>query len=202
MSRRIYSSAMSAAYFIQREGERVKGRVLDVGCGAMPYRRLFRQLEWVGLDSRPVGQIEADFHELPFDDDSFDTVICTDALQFARSPQKVVDEMARVLRPAGVLLLLTPGLARSDEGALWAFTEEGVEILLRETELAVERVSASPSPWGGATLGHLTDYCSSAPAAPDATADLRGWASRMDKLYPQWIEAVATRPVAGRSQAE
>jgi hypothetical protein len=34
--------------------------VLDVGCGAQPYRPMFPACEWTGLDARPVGDIEAD----------------------------------------------------------------------------------------------------------------------------------------------
>ena len=54
---------------------------------------------------------EVDFHEgdaehLPFDDASFDTVLCALSLCTIPSPDAALGEMRRVLRPGGRLLLL------------------------------------------------------------------------------------------------
>ncbi len=48
---------------------------------------------------------EADAHELPFPDESFDTVVCTFALCAIPDEKRAVTEMNRVLRPGGRLLL-------------------------------------------------------------------------------------------------
>lgn len=49
---------------------------------------------------------EADAQALPFDDASFDTVVCTLSLCAIPDHAKAITEMARVLRPGGRLLLL------------------------------------------------------------------------------------------------
>jgi ubiquinone/menaquinone biosynthesis C-methylase UbiE len=63
--------------------------------------------------------------KLPFPDESFDAVSCLEALEFMPSPQRVIAEMNRVLRPGGILLItnrvnwerkLMPGKAFSDDG--------------------------------------------------------------------------------------
>lgn len=48
---------------------------------------------------------EADAERLPFDDASFDTVVCTYSLCSIPDDRRAVAEMARVLRPGGALIL-------------------------------------------------------------------------------------------------
>ncbi|MEU9690732.1 class I SAM-dependent methyltransferase [Amycolatopsis japonica] len=54
----------------------------------------------------PVTLLRADAHDLPFDADSFDTVVCTLGLCAIPDDGKALREMARVLRPGGRLILL------------------------------------------------------------------------------------------------
>lgn len=49
---------------------------------------------------------EADAHELPFPDASFDAVVCTYGLCAIPDESRAVREMNRVLRPGGLLLLV------------------------------------------------------------------------------------------------
>jgi ubiquinone/menaquinone biosynthesis C-methylase UbiE len=55
---------------------------------------------------RPVTLKQADAHALPFDDGSFDTVVCTFGLCAIPDVDKAVAEMVRVLRPGGRLILV------------------------------------------------------------------------------------------------
>jgi SAM-dependent methyltransferase len=55
---------------------------------------------------RPVTVIEAPGERLPFEDDSFDTAALTLVLCTAPDPSAVLAEVARVLRPGGLLLFL------------------------------------------------------------------------------------------------
>ena len=45
---------------------------------------------------------------LPFDAGSFDTVLCTEVLEHVAEPFRAVNEIARVLRPAGHVILTVP----------------------------------------------------------------------------------------------
>jgi ubiquinone/menaquinone biosynthesis C-methylase UbiE len=49
---------------------------------------------------------QADAHELPFDDASFDTVVCTFGLCAIPDHTRAINEMTRVLRPGGRLILV------------------------------------------------------------------------------------------------
>lgn len=55
---------------------------------------------------RPVELHEGDAHDLPFQDAAFDTVICTYSLCNIPDPQRAVNEMKRVLKPGGKLVLV------------------------------------------------------------------------------------------------
>jgi SAM-dependent methyltransferase len=46
---------------------------------------------------------------LPFDDDRFDAVVTVSSLEFVDDVERSVAEMARVLRPGGVAVVITPG---------------------------------------------------------------------------------------------
>ena len=60
-------------------------------------------------------------HDLPFGDASFDTVVCTLGLCAIPDHEAAVDEMVRVLRPGGRLLLLdhVPSSSRVARGLQW-----------------------------------------------------------------------------------
>jgi len=57
-----------------------------------------RKLERRGLEN--VGFIQSDAEDLPFEDASFDAVICTYGLDTVYDPASAVSEMARVARPS------------------------------------------------------------------------------------------------------
>ncbi len=92
--------------------------VLDLACGSGPLHRL-RNGSWVGLDLSPaeLGAAAArgagplalgDAGALPFDTAAFDAVVCSMALMVVQPPARAITEIARVLRPAGTLVVLLP----------------------------------------------------------------------------------------------
>ena len=91
------------------------GRLLDVGCGTQPYRELLSHCQYVGLDidsprTRLLAVADAyyDGTRFPFDDASFDSVLCNQVLEHVFNPNEFVSEIRRVLSPNGRLLLTVP----------------------------------------------------------------------------------------------
>jgi ubiquinone/menaquinone biosynthesis C-methylase UbiE len=75
---------------------------------------------------------------LPFPDETFDAVVCLEALEFTPSPERTLDELLRVLRPGGVLLLTNRiGRARWFPGRTYN-DDEIVELLVQYSLLRVE----------------------------------------------------------------
>ncbi len=92
-------------------------RVLDVGAGVGQYRPLFAHCEYKAQDfAQEPGTIDkytrldyvSDITAIPVEDGSFDVVLCTEVLEHVPEPIKAVQEMARILRPGGRLLLSAP----------------------------------------------------------------------------------------------
>jgi len=65
---------------------------------------------YVNLDlfAVPGVDVAADAHELPFRDGLFQRVECDAVLEHVRKPERVMEEMRRVLAPGGYLHLVTP----------------------------------------------------------------------------------------------
>lgn len=58
-----------------------------------------------GLEAQTV---EASAYTLPFPTDTFDAAVCSDVIEHLQSPEQLLAEAARVLRPAGRFVLTTP----------------------------------------------------------------------------------------------
>jgi len=97
-------------------------RLLDVGCGTGAAVRLAApEVEHAtGVDLSPamiararelaagldnVEFVEADSEHLPFDDGAFTALVCTTSFHHYPNPERAVAEMARVLKPAGRLVI-------------------------------------------------------------------------------------------------
>lgn len=75
----------------------------------------------------------ADAHQIPFANETFDAVVVQAVLEHVLEPQKVVDEIHRVLKPNGVVYAETPFLQHVHEGPydFTRFTESGHRWLFR-----------------------------------------------------------------------
>ncbi|MBN1552658.1 class I SAM-dependent methyltransferase [bacterium] len=94
----------------------IPAMILDAGSGQSPYRRFFTGHRYIAVDFArgeatwdysqldAVGMLE----QLPLPDNTFDAVLSTQVLEHVPEPQKVVDEMFRVLKPGGTLYLSAP----------------------------------------------------------------------------------------------
>jgi SAM-dependent methyltransferase len=102
--------------------------------------------------------VAADLRELPFDDESFDTVVSVSTLEHvgmdnseygsteprSEDPDKemgrALDELRRVLRPGGRVLLTVPYGRNEDHGWLRQFNRRGLRRLLDRSGLRVDEL--------------------------------------------------------------
>jgi ubiquinone/menaquinone biosynthesis C-methylase UbiE len=86
--------------------------VLEVGSFNVngTIRPFFSQGGYIGCDIAKgpgVDVVLDDPRRLPFESDRFDVVVSTEMLEHAEFPDEILAEMARVCRPAGVVLVTT-----------------------------------------------------------------------------------------------
>ena len=96
--------------------------LLDCGCGTGPMISILYEKNaskhYTGIDLTPrmievgkaknlagVDWVVGDCENLPFDDDSFDVIICSNSFHHYPDPQKFFNSVKRVLRPGGRLIL-------------------------------------------------------------------------------------------------
>ncbi len=123
-----------ARYRVQRPGWRPAGevfnalleprltptaRALDAGCGRFGVLGRFRErvglavgvdTDFPSLSENPILPLRAQarLEALPFPSDAFDLVLCTWVIEHLPDPQTAFRELARILKPGGHLLLMTP----------------------------------------------------------------------------------------------
>jgi SAM-dependent methyltransferase len=129
-----------------------RGRLLDVGCGDKPYESFFRPYvtEYIGIEHEATfartnasrqGRPDAvyDGRTLPFSDGSFDTVMSVQVLEHTPDPQRLIQEMARVLRPDGTLILTAPFSFRLHEEPhdYFRYSPHGLRVLLGHAGLEI-----------------------------------------------------------------
>ena len=122
-----------------------RGRLLDVGAGEAPWRDLMPVgVEYVGVDadlsdefgmSRQSDITYYDGQRLPYEEASFDYVLCIEVLEHVPDPTAFLTDLQRVLRQGGTLILTVPWSARlhhlpHDYGR---FTRFGLAVLLKST---------------------------------------------------------------------
>jgi SAM-dependent methyltransferase len=91
-------------------------RVLDVGCGRRPYAGFFESAHYIGLDVSASGRQGEDKRadaffdgtRLPIAGNAVEAAICTEVLEHAVDPVALTQEMYRVLKPDGRLLITVP----------------------------------------------------------------------------------------------
>lgn len=101
-------------------------KILEVGCGRGFYEQavltVYSDVEIVGIDTsekylavarqkiqgKRVSFVKADGRELPFKDNSFDRVICSEVLEHIKEDTSVLKEIYRVLKSSGLALITVP----------------------------------------------------------------------------------------------
>ena len=98
------------------------GNVLDVGCGQSPYKFLLNasQTKYFGVDIVDAEKFDYNNSEItpfngediPFENEKFDGLICTEVLEHVQNYQKLIDEMYRVMKHGTQGIITIPWSAR------------------------------------------------------------------------------------------
>ena len=128
-----------------------------------------------------------DVHRLPFVDGAFDAVISLNAFEHYREPYQAVQEIFRIMRPGGRVLIRTAFLQPLHE-APWHFyncTRFGLENWFRDFE--TETLHVSDNFHVGYSLSWLASECESALRGSVSAAAAGAFvATPMDRVIAMW----------------
>ncbi len=101
---------------IKKLSASITGDCLDVGCGKKPYKHLFTTNQYIGMDIEQTGHTHQNedidvFYDgitFPFPNERFDSIICNQVLEHVFNPDEFLNEINRVLKQGGYILLTVP----------------------------------------------------------------------------------------------
>lgn len=165
-----YNPPLAARYeVVRREVSNAsqRNRVLDIGCGDAYLIAQIQSLctEVRGIDSEAQAValandilqnhphckvVQGDCYHLPFDDDYFDIVLCTDVIEHLTDPQSCLREIRRVLNDKGILVMTTPKFRpdrKWDERHEKEYTSQELEKMLSQQFVDVRMSYFWPLRW-------------------------------------------------------
>lgn len=96
-------------------------KILDIGAGGCPHRDKFNHCEYFSQDFTQLshsqihdqegyGKIDyvSDILNIPVPDKSFDIILCTEVIEHVPDPVGAIEEISRILKPGGTLLITAP----------------------------------------------------------------------------------------------
>lgn len=134
---------------LKKNSRYLSGRLLDFGCGNKSYQYLFNVDEYIGLEAYRIGHdhtgepidVYYNGRSVPFKDNIFDSVLCTEVCEHLFDINKALSEINRVLKPSGVVLITTPFFWEEHEQPydFARYTEFGMKSLLQKCGFEIIR---------------------------------------------------------------
>lgn len=139
-------------------------RILDAGAGEFQYRRFCTHLNYVSQDfaqydgkgdgvglqmgewKYPQLDIVSDITAIPEPDGAFDAIMCIEVLEHVPNPILALRELARLLKPNGILILTAPFCALTHFAPFFyhtGYTRYFYEHWLTELGLEVEEMQCN-----------------------------------------------------------
>lgn len=150
-------------------------KFLDAGCGYGMYSMLLREkgydIDSIDIDHNRIKALhemiteypplegiklfDGSLTDLPFTDNLYDRVICSEVIEHIKDDHKAVSELARVLSPKGILILSVPYNSKNNQKIFKMFgherpgySREGLESMLLNNGLELIKDFYYERPFG------------------------------------------------------
>ena len=133
---------------IKKKSNALSGILLDLGCGNKPYKNLFTNVsKYIGVDIENPGHdhskedidVYYDGKTLPFNQEHFDSVFFSEVLEHVFNADEILDEIHRVLKKDGIILLTVPFIWDEHEvpNDFGRYTTFGIQHLLEKHKFEI-----------------------------------------------------------------
>lgn len=134
----IYLHFSTLSEDIKKYAKYARGDLLDIGSGLTPYRPFFKNVKrYVRMDKFDYMGIKPDIIgdalSVPVKNNSFDSVFSSQVLEHVTNPQKMIDEVHRILKKDGTCILTThmAQVIHGEPHDYFRFTEYGLKELFK-----------------------------------------------------------------------
>lgn len=144
----------------------LSGRMIDIGCGPKPYKGLFMPYvrEHIGVDHKGTLHDQSNIdlfgsaYEIPAEDASFDSAVCTAVLEHLEEPERALRECYRILKREGIAIYTVPFIWHLHEEPrdFYRFSKYGLSYLFTKAGFEVVEIKALSGFW--VTFGQLFVY--------------------------------------------
>jgi len=123
---------------IMKRGKKYK--ILDMGCWNKPYAMFFSWYEeyiWSDLIEWSLVDVICDNDNLPFEDNYFDHLLCSQVLEHTKNVDGAIQEMKRVVKKDWLLFVSVPFLfpEHACPRDYWRFTRFGLQEKFKDFEM-------------------------------------------------------------------
>ncbi|MDJ0674818.1 MAG: methyltransferase domain-containing protein [Calothrix sp. MO_167.B42] len=144
----------------------LEGKLLDIGCGTKPYKNLLSNYikEHIGIDHESTSHDKSNIdligtaYQIPVEDYSFDSAICTAVLEHLEEPELALRECNRVLKSNGIAIYSVPFIWHLHEEPrdFYRYSKYGLKYLFEKTGFEILELKALSGFW--VTFGQLLVY--------------------------------------------
>ena len=148
-------------------------RVLDAGAGTSPYKELFDHTDYESADFQQVDKAYGavtyvcDLAAIPVEDHRFDAIVFNQVMEHLPEPEKVLLELARVLKPGGRMIYTGPLFYEEHEVPydFYRYTQYGLKHLFEKAGFQIKRLDWMEGYFGtmGYQLGRAARLLPSSP---------------------------------------
>lgn len=144
----------------------LKGRLIDIGCGIKPYKELVAPYitKHIGVDHQETSHDKSNIdlfgtaYDIPVEDESFDSAICTAVLEHLEEPDVAIRECFRVLKLGGVAIYSIPFIWHLHEEPrdFYRYSKFGIKYLFEKVGFEIVEIKPLSGFW--VTFGQLFVY--------------------------------------------
>lgn len=138
----------STRKIIEDNLEYLYGNVLDLGCGKGKYKNIIlrKAAKYTGADLYTTENVDVitDAKKTPFEDNTFDNMVCLQVLEHIDEPHKVINECFRILKKGGHIILTTPWIYpfHGEPDDYYRFSRKALEFLFRNAGFEIIKLES------------------------------------------------------------